>query len=313
MRNYVFIEAGVCLAFLLMVSATGFSAEYAGDFLSLGAGARSLGMGSAFVAISDDASAVYWNAAGVAQLPRREAMAMHAERFGGVVKYDFMSLVTPTERFGGAGVGILRVGVDDIKYTVLEDPADTLSERNRPRVSRIVSAADYALYLSNGRSAGGNLFLGGTVKLIRRKIAENSAGGYGIDLGALYVAPWGASVGVSLRDVTTTAIVWDTGAEDSIRPSVHLGVAYSRAVAVLRGRLIGALNGSAGPDEPDDRINAGFEYRCRDVVALRLGSERGNMTAGMGLRLYGRFALDVAFLGHEELDNTYRVSACAQF
>ena len=313
MRKWASIEAGVCAAILLMASSTGFSSEYAGDFLSLGAGARSLGMGSAFVAISDDASSVYWNAAGAAQLSRGEAMAMHAERFGGIVKYDFVSLLMPTERFGGAGLGILRVGVDDIKYTVLERPDEDLGPSNRPRVSRIVSAADYALYLSNGRSAGRDLFLGGTVKLVRRKIADNSASGYGIDLGALYKAPWGVSAGLSLRDVTTTTIAWDTGAEDRIHPSLHLGVAYSRAVALLRGRLIGALDASAGRDEPDDRVRAGCEYRYRDTVALRLGSERGSITAGMGFRVYGRFALDVAFLGHEDLDNTYRVSVSAQF
>jgi len=303
----------LCTVFLLAAAGVVFSSEYAGDFLSLGAGARSLGMGSAFVAISDDASSVYWNPAGAALLSRREAMAMHAERFGGVVKYDFVSFLTPVERFGGIGVGILRVGVDDIKYTVLERPDEELGPSNRPRVSRIVSAADYALYLSNGRSVRDRIFLGGTVKVIRRKIAEKAADGYGVDLGALYVTPWGASAGVSLRDATITRITWDTGTEDRIHPSLHLGIAYAREVGPLRGRLIGAFDISAGRDESDDRIRAGFEYRYRDLVALRLGSERGNLTAGMGLRVYRRFALDVAFLGHEDLDNTYRVSASAQF
>ena len=41
---------------------------YAGEFLSLGAGARSLALGSAYVAIADDAPAGYWNPAGLAYL-----------------------------------------------------------------------------------------------------------------------------------------------------------------------------------------------------------------------------------------------------
>jgi len=313
MNKHRFIGVAFSTAFLLIAAGVGNASEYAGDFLSLGAGARSLGMGSAFVAISDDASSVYWNPAGAAGQSYREVMAMHSERFGGIVKYDFVSFLTPSERFGGVGVGILRVGVDDIKYTVLERPDEELGPSNRPRVSKIVSAADYALYLSNGRSVRDRLFVGGTVKVIRRKVAKNTADGYGLDLGALYVTPWGASAGISLRDVTTTRVAWDTGTEDRIHPSLHLGIAYARPIALLRGRLIGACDVSAGRDESDDRIRAGFEYRYRDLVALRLGSERGNLTAGMGLRVYRRFALDVAFLGHEDLDNTYRVSASAQF
>ena len=35
--------------------------RYAGDFMMIGAGVRSLGMGGAFCALADDGSAIYWN------------------------------------------------------------------------------------------------------------------------------------------------------------------------------------------------------------------------------------------------------------
>ena len=35
--------------------------RYAGEFLSLGVGARPLGMGGSFSAIADDSTAAYWN------------------------------------------------------------------------------------------------------------------------------------------------------------------------------------------------------------------------------------------------------------
>ena len=42
------------------------------EFLSYGAGARSLAMGGAFVSIADDATATYWNPAGMSQITRKE-------------------------------------------------------------------------------------------------------------------------------------------------------------------------------------------------------------------------------------------------
>ena len=39
-----------------------------GQFLKITVGARAAGMGNAFVAIADDATALYWNAAGIARI-----------------------------------------------------------------------------------------------------------------------------------------------------------------------------------------------------------------------------------------------------
>ena len=37
----------------------------AAQFLKIGVGARAIGMGGAFVAVADDATAIYWNPAGI--------------------------------------------------------------------------------------------------------------------------------------------------------------------------------------------------------------------------------------------------------
>ena len=44
------------------------------EFLLLGAGARGTALGGAFAALTTDVTALYYNAAGLAQLPRPAAM-----------------------------------------------------------------------------------------------------------------------------------------------------------------------------------------------------------------------------------------------
>ena len=126
--------------------------EYAGDAFRLGAGARSLGMGSAFIPVSDEATALYWNAAGLVQLDSPELQAQHAERFGGSVNHDLIVFGTPSS-VGTFAVGLVRVAVDGITLSRLEDPSLPLSPGNRPVSSGEVGTSDYTLSLGYGRQS----------------------------------------------------------------------------------------------------------------------------------------------------------------
>ncbi|HID95899.1 MAG TPA: hypothetical protein EYP53_07580 [Candidatus Latescibacteria bacterium] len=285
------------------------SVRYAGDFLWLGTGARAETFGSVFVALSNDATAGYWNPAAIPRLDTAELILSHSERFAGIVKSDFAGCVLPAGGTGGFGISLLRTGVDDIKYTRLQVPREALSSTNRPEVYRVVGNTDYAFYLSYGRSVRGDISIGSSVKIIRRKIGDDTASGYGIDVSVLYEPISGLSVGISLCDITSTTVEWwDTGARDVILPSLRMGVAYSRSVPFLKSRVAGGVGTQRGREVPDKSINAGLEWWYRDLVALRLGVQRRHFTAGVGLRIYRRVGIDYAFLQHEELDDTHRIS-----
>jgi hypothetical protein len=106
-------------------------------------------------------------------------------------------------------------------------------------------------------------------------------------------------------------------------PSLSVGFAYTRTVEPLNGRLIGALGlnnsldgrteasqvagGSWGGD-----VQAGLEYWYGRLLAARIGSDAGFLTAGGGIRIHDLGA-DYAYLANADLGATHRVSASIRF
>ncbi len=312
--------------------------RYAGEFLRIGVGARALGMGSAFVGLADDGTASYWNPAGLATLSEKQLTAMHAEQFGSIVQYDFLSYVMPISAAGkprqALSVSLVRLGVSDIPDTrglqiidqngngKFDYPEDLLVVDE----SRFVfdSDNDAALLFSYARDIHPGLSLGGNFKYIRQWLGDSlRSNGFGIDLGLLYVGRSGFSVGATLRDATTTRILWNTGTSEFIAPSLRLGAAKTRGFHDRRHLLTGALDIQVGFS--DERLSSqahlggvtfefhpGLEYWYDRRLALRAGFEAQNFTAGAGLR-YHRLGLAYAYLDPPDLDASHRVSGSYPF
>ena len=309
--------------------------KYAGEFLSMGVGARALGMGGAFVALANDASAAYWNPAGLVQAEGRHVSIMHAERFAGIVKYDWLSYIQPCGSGAGAGTfgfSCIRLGVDDIPITALPDEGRPLDAYdNRPYVARWASDAEYAFYASYARRAGPSLAYGGNIKVLRKSVDTCSAWGLGLDISALYRLSERLNLGLNLQDATTTLVAWDNGTRESISPTLKIGGAYRWDCHFLQGMITPAFDVDIRFENRDyasrfhwGRVSAdvrfGAEYWLKRLLALRLGSDDlGRFSAGTGfcLRHVGfnleEIALDFAFLSKGDLDNTYRVSASLGF
>ena len=303
-----------CLIFALTSAAHAQTGHYAGDPLLLGAGARALGMGSAYVALSLDATAVYWNPAGLAQVsPVREIHLQHAEQFGGSVNHDVFAARVPIFK-GGMGVGIVRAGVDAIALTSLEDPNRPIGPDNRPVITDEIGTTDYVFRIAYGRRITDKLRLGAGVKLIRRDLGVGIGTGIGMDFGALYLPISTFRIGATLRDLTKTRIAFPDGITDRVSPSLLIGTAFQRAVpgGEITISVSTRINDQKPTRENARSIQLGIEYRLRQRVAFRLGRRDGHFTAGTGLQL-SRFGIDLAFLEHDQLDNTYRISATLFF
>ena len=185
--------------------------KYSNEFLNIGAGARGLGMGSAQVATVDDATAGYWNPAGLTGVQDHPNVnLMHAEYFAGIGKYDYGSIALPIQdNRRTIGFSLLRFAVDDIPNTLfLVQPDGSINYNN----IQTFSSADYAFLFSFAQNIketeDQHISFGVNAKIIHRKVGTfASAWGFGIDAGLqMHGDSWHA--GIVARDITTTFNAW---------------------------------------------------------------------------------------------------------
>ncbi|MFZ5518284.1 MAG: PorV/PorQ family protein [Candidatus Zhuqueibacterota bacterium] len=311
-------------------------AKYAGEFMATGVGARALGMGGAYVAISQDVTAGYWNPACLSAIEYPQISGMYAQQFANIVNYNYAAAAVPFGARSGFALSMARLGTDDIPDTrnaLLDYGMDGIpntgdegegdgeinaGERLDPNQVIYFNSAYYAFYLSYGNRQSERFSYGGNVKIIHEGIGENSAVGIGFDLACLWEPHPRMNIGVNLQDITTTLLIWDTGRQEAITPTSKLGVAYFWESSIIAGQLIptadvdirfenrqSASQAHMGPVSFD--FHAGLEYQFRKLLALRLGSDTGRFSAGVGVKL-PKLNVDYAFLSHDELGDTHRIS-----
>lgn len=185
--------------------------KYSNEFLNIGAGARGLAMGNAQVASVNDATAGYWNPAGLTGVKDDpNAGIMHADYFAGIAKYDYASVAIPVqENKRTLGLSILRFAVDDIPNTLfLVEPDGSINYNN----IQTFSSADYAFLFSFAQNLKEtdkrNISVGANAKVIYRKVGHfATAWGFGVDAGIqMHGQNWHA--GLVARDLTTTFNAW---------------------------------------------------------------------------------------------------------
>ena len=203
---------------LLVVTTINFAQtarKYSNEFLNIGAGAKGLAMGGAQVASVADATAGYWNPAGLTEIKEHTvASLMHAEYFAGIGKYDYASIAMPlddpTVVTRSLGFSLIRFAVDDIPNTLfLVEPDGSVNYNN----IRSFSSADYALLVSYGQvifsDENRTFSFGANAKVVHRSVGSFAkAWGLGIDAGLQYRTSR-FNVGLMAKDVTTTFNAWN--------------------------------------------------------------------------------------------------------
>lgn len=190
--------------------------KYSNEFLSIGVGARALGMSNSYITSVNDVTAGYWNPAGLLGIKNQHQVAlMHSEYFAGIAKYDYGAFATRLDSNSVLGVSMVRFGVDDIPNTT--ELIDANGNVNYDRITTF-SAVDYAFLVSYAKQLKiPGLRLGANVKIIRRKVGDFAgAWGFGLDAGAQYdYKKW--KFAAMARDVTSTFNAWSTNLSEETK------------------------------------------------------------------------------------------------
>ncbi len=283
------------------VSKTG---TVAAPFLEIPVGAAAMGMGTAFVSLANDASALYWNPSGAARFEQNEVMATHMTWIADT-KFDFAALALPLGDFGTIGLSFTSLSMEDMKVRTVDQPEGT---------GEYFSAGDLALGLSYARRLSDRFTVGVTVKYIQQTIWHESASAFALDIGTMFrtdmlgglvigasLSNFGTSMKLDGRDTRQFGRVDPTilGSNERIPSTIemeswdlpllfHLGLSFDpvRNDEYRWTIAVDALH----PSDNYESVSTGTEVAYREFLYLRAGyhslfleEAEGGLSLGFGL------------------------------
>lgn len=333
MKNFILIL--ISLTFLQgiasaqrNVSKTGTTAA---SFLEIPIGAAATGLGGAYVSIAEDATALYWNAAGISRFTQGELAVVHTTWLA-ETSLDYAALVIPLGTLGNIGLSFTSLNMPDMKVRTVEMPEGT---------GEFFSAADIAVGLSFAKAITDRFSIGFTAKYIQQTIWHESAVGFAID-GSTYfrtdllnglvigasISNFGTSMKLEGRDTRIFGRVDDTkqGSNERVPFNVELD-SWDLPLFLQIGVSTNVIeNGSfkwrvavdaIHPNNNYESLNTGTELSYNDYFYIRGGYQslfldqaEGGLSAGIGISsstLLGSSAVrfDYAYRDFGRLENVH--------
>jgi len=176
----------VVVLFMLLLGTTA-SADITAAFVDIGCGARPMGMGGAFTALSDDAHAIFWNPAGLTLMERSQLAMMHTKQFG-LIPYSLGAYSSHIKK-NHIGVAYLTSGNDALKENTV------FASYARAFQLPLLGLTRFGLNLRYRSASFGNNEDGGEER------SKGSATGFGFDLGILWKLDQTTRFGIFARDL----------------------------------------------------------------------------------------------------------------
>jgi hypothetical protein len=273
----------------LLVASTGAA------FLRIPVGPRVCGTGEAAVAYIDDASALFYNPAGLANVPTFDILLSHNQWFLDM-NHEYVAGAFGHEELGKFGLAFDYWGSGSIQG---------INIRGETIPGYTVSAADWSLTAGYGRSISDFSF-GLGLKFVHEQMESLSTSAVAFDAGAMYKTPLdGLKAGVAVANIGTQAKLYEESYDLPLQ--ARLGWRYDIGI-------IGVMQDFILSETEKPGIAVGAECRPVEMLALRLGYRTGSdydgfsgLRAGLGLSWYG-IGVDYAFAPYGRLGSSHRIS-----
>jgi len=249
-----------------VVGGTAKVAQSGAQFLQIGVSARGTGMGDAFLAIVNDASATYYSPAALARMDRMQMMVTHTT-LPAQIKHFFGAFVLPLK--GNLG----SIGVHSILLTTGEMP---VTRSFIGPTGESFSCSEMALGVSYSKNLTDKFSVGGTLKYIQQDLAGFTARGWGADFGTYYLTgfrdmKFGMTItnfGPNLNFGTQESIGFES-IDYSLPMDFRFGIAMS-LIEKENSNLVMAFQVTQ-PNDNQRREAVGLEYTFMDLLMLRGG------------------------------------------
>jgi hypothetical protein len=265
-----------------------------GEWLSRYLGARTGGLGGAFVAVADEPLGIVWNPAGMSLLSQNEISVETSLLYESTTINSF-SFAFPGRKIPSFGLTILSLGSGDFEKT---------NELNESLGS--FEEGDLAFMLTASKNLTSKFFLGANLKVVRQAIDEFNAAGVGVDLGVMYQVHPAVRLGASLLNVGGPTL-----SLRSIDETYPVDARAGVALYFLSGR--GLLSGDI-----DYRADAGTGFRvgtefwAHRSLALRFGFSESLPGGGFSFNITPSARFDYA-ANDAELGVTHRFGLSYRF
>jgi hypothetical protein len=298
-RNFVRSALVLVLILLLPLSAEGAQifekvGTLGGQSLKIGVGARAAAMGDAYTAISDDATAVYWNPAGIARLSGQSITLNHAAWPANIL-FDQGAYVFNIKWIPGMlGVNVraLTMSRDIVRTTYLpEGTGETFD------------AGEWAYGLTYARALTDKFSAGISLNYIQTGLDDVKGSSTTFDFGTLYdVGVLGAKIGMSIQNVGSDM----TFIDEKVKMPVFFRVGGSFNVLQMgENRLLAAAEFTHPPDN-SEKLNMGAEYSFHDYLFLRGGYKLNYDTEGLCAGFGVKFPLTIVKSSVARVDYAYQ-------
>ena len=293
------------------------SSEGVVNIQNVGSGARAQGLGNSFVAVADNADAVFANPAGLGQVAQRQVAytnvsLLYAGIEGDDLGQHVVSYAQPLGDKMGLGLGYERIG----SSLMSENGAFVSLSYQVQRRLQVGVSAKY-LFWSVGSIPDDDG--------VPDPLSNQSAGNVGVDLGLMWQSPvQGAQVGVLLKNINQPNVAYGEVAGDAdagmLPMDVHVGVGYRLSseslisVQYVRRDLTG--------EGSEDGLVVGGETQLVEGLLLRAGGRRlltedagGGLNAGLGYQ-WNQLMFDYAYdigLDLTETNGAHRFSFSYEF